>query len=165
MRSEQGIMVVSLSSWEILLAAQAGIMRQVENLKKGRKPYYGAGTRADWQLHIEGCLGEYALAKFLGLHWSGQGFRGDDVGRYQVRTGSQEGHRLILHPDDADDHIFWLLCGANGAYGVKGWVMGRDGKQDVYWKDPGTGRPAFFVPQAALSPPDALPTQHIGDTP
>ena len=56
---------VNLTYWEILLAAQAGVMRQIENLKKKRRAYYGAGTNNDWQLHIEGCLGEFALAKYL----------------------------------------------------------------------------------------------------
>ena len=56
---------VNLTSWEMLLAAQAGIMRQVENLKIGRSAAHGAGDKNDWQLHMEGALGEYALAKHL----------------------------------------------------------------------------------------------------
>jgi len=145
---------VTLTPWEMLLAAQAGVMRQVENCKKGRTPYHGAGTQNDWQLHIEGCLGEYALSKFLGIHWSGKGnLRAPDVGTVDVRTASQNHHTLILHDADPDDRTFWLLCGINGQYNVKGWITAAEGKQKCHWKDPGTGRPAYFVPQSALHPP------------
>lgn len=64
---------VCLTPWEMMLAAQAGVMRQVENLKRGRAAFYGAGNLNDWQYHVEGCLGEFALAKFLGVYWSGKG--------------------------------------------------------------------------------------------
>ena len=50
--------IVELTPFEMCQAGQAGVMRQVENLKLNRKPYYGAGSSNDWQLHIEGCLGE-----------------------------------------------------------------------------------------------------------
>jgi len=138
----------------MLLAAQAGIMRQVENCKIGREPYHGAGSGNDWQLHIEGCLGEFALAKYLGVHWSGKGkLRDPDVGEVDVRTGARDSHRLILHDDDPDDRVFWLLCGVNGNYTVKGWITGLDGKKKVYWSDPVGGRPAYFIPQSALNKP------------
>jgi hypothetical protein len=147
-------MVIKLTPWEMLLAAQAGIMRQVDNLHKKRQAYYGAGTVNDWQLHVEGCLGEYALAKYLGVNWSGQGFRGGDVGAFEVRTRSKDYYELILHPDDHDEKHYWLLCGCNGTYTIKGWILGRDGKRKDYWKDPAGGRPAFFVPQSALILPE-----------
>lgn len=145
---------VTLTPWEMLFAAQAGIMRQVENCKIGRKPYYGVGNENDWQLHIEGCLGEFALAKFLGIHWSGKGkLRAPDVGEVDVRTRSRDYYELILHDDDPDDRIFWLLCGINGKYKVRGWIAGANGKLKKYWKDPAGGRPAYFVPHSALNLP------------
>jgi hypothetical protein len=145
--------VVKLSSWEMLLAAQAGVMRQVENIQKERQTTYGAGGN-EWQLHVEGCLGEYALAKYLGIHWPGKGkLRAFDVGEFDVRTRSQENYELILHPEDPDNRIFWLLCGRNGLYKVKGWILGSEGKRREYWKDPAGGRPAYFVPQSALNAP------------
>ena len=65
---------VILTPAEIMMAAQAGIMRQVENIKTKAEPYYGASNVADWQLHIEGCLGEFALAKYLNVWWGGKGW-------------------------------------------------------------------------------------------
>lgn len=41
----------------------------------------------------------------------------------------------------------------DGTYRVTGWIEGRAGKQAPYWRDPVGGRPAFFVPQAALCNP------------
>src|SRR5210317_1224489 len=146
---------VILTPWEMLLAAQAGVMRQVENCKLRRTPHYSAGSENDWQLHIEGCMGEFALAKFRGVHWTGKGkLRAPDVGDVDVRTSSKDYYKLILHDADPDDRVFWLLCGNNGQYSVKGWITGKDGKRMEYWKDPAKGRPAYFVPHNALHPPN-----------
>tara|TARA_R110002126_G_scaffold279942_1_gene427063 strand:+ start:475 stop:927 length:453 start_codon:yes stop_codon:yes gene_type:complete len=143
---------VILTPSEIMMAAQAGIMRQVENIKTKAEPYYGASDVADWQLHIEGCLGEFALAKYLNLWWGGKGDkRNADVFIYDVRTRSSHNYDLILHPDDPDDRNFWLVTGRNGKYKIHGWIIARDGKQEKYWKEPVKNRAAFFVPQSALN--------------
>ena len=145
---------ISLTNFEKMLASFAGVMRQVENLKNRKRPMYGAGHENDWQLHVEGCLGECALAKHMGVYWSGKGIIGaPEVGVMDVRTAARDSHRLILHESDDDDRVFWLLCGLNGRYRIKGWILGRDGKKPEYWEDPGTGRPAYFVPQSALNSP------------
>jgi hypothetical protein len=146
---------VKLTWGEMLLAAQAGAMRQVENLKEGRSPAYGAGNQNDWQYNVEGCLGECALAKFLGVYWSGKGVLGaPDVGTVDVRTRSQDHYELYLHKSDPDDRVFYLLCGINGEYSVKGWILGKDGKKEKYWNDPsGNNRYSYFVPRYALNPP------------
>ncbi len=145
---------IELTPAEIMMAAQAGIMRQVENIKKNAKPYYGANSHSDWQLHIEGCLGEFALAKYLNIWWGGKGNkRGNDVGEYDVRTRSSHTYDLILHDNDPDDKIFWLVTGTNGAYKIHGWILGKDGKNEKYWADPAKNRPAFFVPQSELNTP------------
>ena len=144
-------MEIKLDGAEMLLAGHAGLMRQVQNLRDGRKAAYGAGNMADWQLHIEGAMCEMAVAKRLGCWWPGKGtFRGDDAGDVQVRGTAHGNGRLILHKEDADHDIFWLVTGINGHYWVRGWITGHEGKQEKYWTDPGTGRPAFFVPQEDL---------------
>jgi len=143
--------LVTLTYSERIIAANAGVLRQVENLKKNRQSFYGAGKDNDWQLHIEGCLGEFALAKYLNCFWGGKGaFRESDVDKYEVRTRSKDNYELILHPDDPDNSYFWLVCGRNGVYKIKGYILGSEGKRKEYWKDPVGDRPAYFVPQAAL---------------
>lgn len=142
---------VILTPAEIMMAAQAGIMRQVENIKTKAEPYYGASNVADWQLHIEGCLGEFALAKYLNVWWGGKGKkRGTDVFVYDVRTTPSHNNDLIMHPNDPDDRVFWLVTGRNGSYRVQGWIKAEDGKKPEYWKEHVKNRPAFFVPQSAL---------------
>lgn len=143
--------VVALAPWEILIAAHAGCMRQVENLKLRRAPGYGVSSTMDWQINIEGILGEFALSKYLGVRWEGKGkLRAPDVGEVDVRTRSRHHYDLILHDEDPDDRVFWLLTGINGTYTVHGCIRAIDGKRREYWRDPAGGRPAYFVPQSAL---------------
>lgn len=134
-----------------MLAAQAGVMRHVENLVKNKKPTYGANPERDWQMHVEGCLVEYAMSHVLGVPWHGKGKTGDiDAGDADVRSSPKDWADLILHPGDADDRPFYLVTGMNGKYRVHGWILARDGKRPEWWKDPAGGRPAFFVPQTSL---------------
>jgi len=143
---------VELTPAEMMQGAMAGCMRQVENIKIGRVDAHGAGIDMGWQLHIEGALGEMAVAKQQGLYWAGKGaFRGDDAGCIQVRSTTHDKGRLILHREDADHDIFYLVTGICGKYMVRGWIIGHEGKQEKYWTDPDTGRPAFFVPQEDLN--------------
>jgi hypothetical protein len=144
--------VIQLSPSEILMAAQVGLMRQVQNLKRDVKEKYGAQPNTDWQLNIEGALGEYALSKYLNLHWGGCGdYQSPDVGIVDCRTSGRDNARLCLHPKDKDDRIYFLLTGMNGLYTVRGWLFARDGKKKEFWADPtGKNRPAYFIPQDRL---------------
>lgn len=145
---------IELNPYEIEVACLVGVQRQIENIFKGADPAYGAGTANDWQFHIEGCLGEMALAKKLGCYWDGKGVkRAPDVGDVDVRTTHLVRGRLILHPEDPDDRFFCLMTGVNGRYTYRGGIFAGEGKQEAYWEDPqGTNRPAFFVPQNQLRP-------------
>ena len=143
---------VQLTPTEIMMGAQAGVMRQVQNLNtNGSKPTYGLeGNNQDWQIHIEGTLAEQAVAKHLNTYWSGKGRRGDvDVGDVDVRSTHHMKGCLIVHPGDPDDRFFYLALGLNGAYRIPGGMYGREAKQDKYWRD-GIARPAYFVPAADL---------------
>ena len=144
---------IKLSSTEMFLAAQVGVMRQIQNLNKGRKGAYGSGSNNDWQLHIEGAMGECAVAKAMGIYWNGAigDLDAGDVGRLQVRTRSSHRYELILHKRDSDDDKYILVTGKNGQYRLHGWIKGNEGKNPDYWSDPAGGRPAFFVPQGELN--------------
>jgi hypothetical protein len=134
------------------------MMRQIQNLKAGRKDRYGASTVDGWSLHMQGALGELVVAKLTGRFWSGAvgDLKADDVGELQVRTSEGLNNRLILHPSDPDDRAFVLVLGAPPTFKVPGWIMGRDGKNDDFFSDPRGDRPAFFVPQHVLLPIDTL---------
>jgi len=146
-------MKIKLTPSEIYWAACVGVMRQTQNIQNKKRQMYGvdAATK-DWQVHIEGALGEMALAKHLGIYWSGKGeMKEPDVGVVDVRTTPLNDGRLILHPNDDDERKFWLLTGYNGVYDVRGWIYGVDGKQKKFWSDPAGNRPAYFVKQKYLN--------------
>ncbi len=154
---------VTLSGAQMMQAALTGVMRQVSNLKHGRKPRYGADDAADWQLHIEGCMGEMAVAAVLGIFWDGKlhDLSPGDVAAIEVRTRRHDWHDLILHPQDDDNARFILVTGGNGCYVLKGWCFGYEGKRDEHWKDPARGRPAYFVPAEVLHDFASL-AEHLG---
>ena len=143
---------VRLSYSEILQGAMVGVMRQVQNLKAGRTHRHGGSANAGWQRNIDGARGELARAKHLDVYIGGTGvMRGPDVGDCDVRTTAGADNRLILHPDDPDDRVFWLLTGSNGQYQVRGNILGAEGIQQNWSTDPVGGRPAYFVPQGELN--------------
>lgn len=149
---------VRLTASEILIAAQAGLLRTLENLVHDQPASHGGNESCRWQIAIEGALGEWALAKYLRAFWPGKGVPGaPDVGTVDVRTAPEDHHRLILHDTDPDERIFYLLCGRHGTYTVKGWLRAKDGKKPEYRQDPTGHRPAYFIPQEILHPPQEKP--------
>lgn len=150
---------VELTPSELMLAAMAGVMREVQNLKNGSTHRYGCPKADGFRRNIEGCIGELVLAKFLQAYWAGKGTLGSkDVAGQQVRC-AQPGGALILHPSDADADRFWLVRGEAFDYVVEGWIAGRAGKSPQWWEPQGrggNGRAAFFVPVDALNQPQEV---------
>jgi hypothetical protein len=145
---------IVLTGSEILLAANAGIMRHTENIKKNTVLRYQKPNMNHWQLMVEGALGEMAVAKHLNIYWSGKGvIGGGDVDDHEVRTTAYDTGRLICHPEDKDNKKYWLVTGSNGTYTIRGWILGIRAKQEQYWDDPEGGRPAYFIPQKDLHQP------------
>lgn len=143
----------TLSWFELFLAAQAGVIRQIEALKRGRVHRYGFEGDG-WAAHINGASAEMAAAKVLGAYWNAlardpRSLPGD-VGAYQVRWRARESWDLIVHPDDPDDAVFVLVVGTPPTMRIVGTILGAEAKRPEWWKDPAGGRPAYFVPQAAL---------------
>lgn len=149
---------ITLSWGEIWTAAIVGCMRQISNLKDRLHHKYGANNALSWQMHIEGAMGEAAVAKLLDRWWSGA--LGDrtaaDVGELQVRTTSRRTGRLIVHPGERDLDIFILVICDPPRFMVPGWIYGSDAKSELFWTDPQGGRPAYFVPQNRLKPMELL---------
>ena len=149
---------VRLNCAEVFYGAMAGVMRRVSDMKVGRAPGHGLDPSDEWGVDIRGALGEMAVAKWLGVYWSGRfEFRGVDVGHVEVRTAAKPTHSLILHDRDPDARPFILVTGTCREFELRGWVYGSEGKRREFWSDPKGGRPAYFVPQSALNPMDTLP--------
>jgi hypothetical protein len=149
---------VELSFFELWQAAGVGAMRNIQARRRGRPDTYGkdvTGLEGGWGVHIEGAAAEMAVAKALGLYWEGVWSEIDrgrgDVGDYQVRHTLRDKGCLLLHPDDLDDAMFVLVTGVAPKLRIAGKIMGREGKDTRYWRTD-TGRPAFFIPQGALTP-------------
>lgn len=155
-----GQVVVQLTPAEIMMAATIGIMRQATNIRDSRKDRYGASKKDGWQLHVEGALGEAAVAKGLDIFWNGSigTFSAPDVADLQVRSTMWSSGSLIVHKADSSKEIFILVTGVNGKYVLRGWMYGADAKNDEkYWKDPKKeNRYAYFVPQRDLEPMNKL---------
>lgn len=141
--------MISLTASEMMLAAQAGVMRTVENLVRGAQGAHGASV-GDWSMSIEGALAEWAASKALGKHWPGKGqMRGDDIGGLQIRSTPNPAGHLILHKTDRDEDIFILMIGAASEWRPAGWIRGKSGKQDRFWRTD-VRAPCFMVPQSEL---------------
>ena len=149
-------MTIRLSWFEAYQAAQVGAMRRIEALKRSRPEPHGAPTSDLWGIDVESAAAELAVAKALNTFWHSLASRPEvlpgDVGSLQVRSTPLPNGCLIVHHKDESDAPFVLVTGRVPLFDVVGWILGDDAKIDRFWKDPGTGRPAFFVPQKELRP-------------
>lgn len=121
-----------------------------------------ASHQAGGQLHLLGCLGEFAFALAIGREWSGDvdTFRSrPDVGKAEVRTRSRADYDLIVRDDDSPAKPYVLVNGAetNGAQApvwleVVGWLWGHEARRPCWLRAYGGRPPAYFVPRAGLRP-------------
>lgn len=143
---------IKLRYSEALLAAIVGIIRQLEDILKNRVPAHGATNFDCWGYHIGGAMGEMAVAKWLNVFWSGKLgiLTPGDVGDFEVRTRALHWHDLIIYEKDLPESKYILVTGHKFVYTIRGWLYGHEGQKKEYWKDPGTGRENFFIPQEKL---------------
>lgn len=161
MTTDQTTIEVKLTLPEVMVAAIVGVMRRLQDLRAERHDRYGLESKHNaWQIDIEGACAEMSVAKWLGVYWAGAlgNLRANDAGPLQVRSSSRANARLIVHPADADDRVFVLVIGSAPWYRLTGWILARDAKAEKFWTDPGTKRPAYFVPQASLRPMSEVKT-------
>jgi hypothetical protein len=150
--------VVELTDSEYLHALIAGSLRRANARAKGRQQYYMARTADSELLDIIGSVGECCVAKYQNVFWCGAGeFRGDDVGHLQVRATTYDNGHLGITKSDEDDKPYVLVCVCNGVGKIRGWVYGREGKQERYWTNKSNRVPQFYVPQSDLRPIETLP--------
>lgn len=147
-------MTVTLSWPDIRRAARVGVERHLAALDRqlpDKHGYAGDG----WSIHIEGAIGECAVAHALGRPWdaSVNTFKSrPDVGPVEVRTRSRDDYELIVRVDDRDDSPYVLVVGRAPTYRVVGWCWGHEAKRPEWVRTHGDRPPAYFVPQSALRP-------------
>ena len=146
---------VRLTWREITMGAAVGVARRVRSLAQGLTDSYGYNGEDDvWSREVNGALAEMAVAKHLGLYWDGSvdTFKRPDVGTLQVRHTVRLDGCLILRPHDPGDGIYVLVTGQAPMFTIVGCLRGEDGRRDEWVRDPGSVRPAHFVPQSELRP-------------
>jgi hypothetical protein len=148
--------VVTLTWPELLEAAQVGVMRQICNMRDGRRSRYGDMDKGDslWGFHVNGVAAEMAVAKYFNLLWSGG--LGDrkkrDVGNMlDVRSRSLDWQDLDLKDDDPPDVPFVHVWAHPPLFDLYGWVYAREGQLETLRKQLKPDSPAdFFVPRSKL---------------
>jgi hypothetical protein len=149
-------MLVQLSAQEIMLAANAGVVRRVRAISANAQRTHGQPDNNRWEQDIEGCCAEVAVCKALGIYWTGaERIRANDAGSFDVRYTPHPNGCLILHDEDPDRR-FVLVIGKYGVYRLAGWIDAVEGKVERFWGDKGHNRPAYWIPQDELHPMDTL---------
>lgn len=164
--SAQRSIDVQLTNAELFQGAIVGVFRHIQAISKGLRDKHGFDGETGWHVHIEGALGELALAKALGVYGglTAATFHAPDIGDLYVRTRTLDHWDLLVRPNDPSDAIFALVVGSSGKYRVVGYISGRDAKRQEWFKTLTPGRPAaYFVPQDALTPFGEAPINAYSD--
>jgi len=167
---------VKLSEREMLLAAASGVQREVECLRKlesGKNAVSEyernnnqVGPGGLWNNHIEGALGEFAAAKFLGLYPGAiTDPKATDVGEhYEVRTRPLKYQELFIRKEEKDekeDKYFILVQGAYGDYTICGWISAYETFAHPEWFHNNEKKTnyRYWVPHEFLYPIKTLPKE------
>lgn len=149
---------VELSWPELWLAINAGILRRLNGVRYRREEPYGARPAAAWNDDINGSIAELALAKHLGIFWSGTVGRLDlpDVGSLQVRSKTDPVHRLVVLESDEDAKVFVSVLVGIPVCQLCGWMLAKDAKRSEWLLADPLKPNRFFVPNEALASMQAL---------
>ena len=162
--------IVTLTPAEISIGSTAGLQRQLKclqnsrsgkNLKDYRDHWGDPGKKGLWGNSIEGALGEFALAKYLGLYPSGiAGKDTTDVGEhYEARTRPHPLDNLFLKKKDKPDKYYVLVIGSYGVYEIKGWISAPEVfvHEEWYHNNDGRTSTSYWVPDEELNDINSLP--------
>ena len=122
--------LVTLNEAELEEAALGGVRRRIHGITRGRRsthPETPDHLQNWWQSDIIGAMGEFAVAKALGVTWDATIGRVDrkDVLDFEVRTTERPKPQLryLLHNDPNSKYI---LCSYRGNQVlIQGWLPGH----------------------------------------
>lgn len=149
---------VELSWFELRLAAEVGITRNIEAIAAGKptRVWRQGGPSASWGVHVDGAAAEMAACKALGIYWSGSintyQNEADVLKNIEIRSRAKADAPLIIRPKDDDDKIFVHLTGTAvmNDFVVHGWIRASDAKVEKYWEDTYPAPSCWFVPAEDL---------------
>jgi len=148
---------VVLSLGEMQQGVAVGSRRQLDSVMAGNASVRQTPSGPSWTEHIEGALGEIAVAKLAGVYWDGgiNTFGSPDLPGVQIRTRSRHHYEMIVRDKESaggknDNSRYVLVTGRSPFYIVQGWIWGKDAKKPEYRKSPGYGEEAWFPPHIAM---------------
>lgn len=157
-------MLYKLSEEEIKVALAEASRRQSLNEAKGLKGRNGGAETGERALffHQVGCLGEMAVASYLGL--KDALFQESDAVRgsfdlpfcIDVKTRTKHYYDLIVQLDEEPGKNYWLVTIQSKTIRIHGWIEHDQCTKPEYVKDPAKNRSAYFVPQNALKSPESF---------
>jgi hypothetical protein len=105
-----------------------------------------------------GLCGELAVARHCGVEDWVPGLNTfhntPDVGEFEVRATARRDGRLIIRPGEPMDRHYWLVTFDKDLdVIIRGHIKGIDAQRDEWLDNPNDWRPAWFVPQSALTKP------------
>lgn len=141
------------------LVRTEALRRQRGNERKGLKGRNGGPADGGKALlfHKLGAAGELAVADYLHLreflYQETEAKRGsfDLPPDIDVKTRSNRDYDLICQLDEKPGKTLVLVTIQNKITLLHGWIKSEDAMREQWKKDPAHGRPAYFVPQSALS--------------
>ena len=122
--------LVTLTPAELEEAALGGVRRRINGLVKNRRSTHPETPDHEqnwWESHVVGAIGEFAVAKALGVAWRptvGQ-VNEKDVGEFEVRT-TQLPKPLLRYRGHNDPASKYILCSYRGNQVlIQGWLTGH----------------------------------------
>ena len=146
-------MIVTLTWAEQILAAQCGVLRNVEALRLGCRREYSRKLDHATATNIDAAGAEMAVAKMLGRYWLA-GVNEFDIAdvapNLEVRHTQNSNGRLIVRRDAPEDRPFFLVRGTMPRYEIVGWIWACDAKRKEWLDDPNGDGPCYMVPADQL---------------
>jgi hypothetical protein len=121
---------VILSDADMQIAAHGGVNRRLLAIKRADRPNQPGRKyhEQNWfQTDVFGAIGEYAVAKLLGVEWHWeQEANGFDVLKYQVRSTENPDSTIKVRTRDNADHNFIFCKVRENRVLIEGWITGRE---------------------------------------
>lgn len=147
-------MNVTLDWFEMVMASDVGMRREVNaRVKKMKDSLYKDDT-GSWGSHIESASAEMAVAKALGLYWDGSvnvGRRADLPRTFLEVRWNQNPARRSAKVKPHDEGIVIAVAGNSPDFVLLGWIKCVDAQRDEYKSTLSNGSFCFFAPEKVLS--------------
>jgi hypothetical protein len=156
------MITVALTKSEVFMAAHVGMMRRVDSLFKNyndtvldRKRHANV---SEWAFDIDGACAELAVAKAMGVHWSGHigSFKEPDVSQIHVRSTSRKDGHLIIRDNDPENYTYMLVITECPNYTIVGGISGKKAKALPKKNADENGSGAWWISQESLHNPELI---------